>query len=37
MKSIGLWIDVRYLSRVEDFPTAVVPIMGGIYIPLGKK
>jgi opacity protein-like surface antigen len=37
MKSIGLWIDVRYLSRVEDYPTALVPIMFGIYFPLGNK
>jgi opacity protein-like surface antigen len=37
LKSIGLWIDVRYLSRAEDSPTALVPIMAGIYIPLGKN
>lgn len=37
LKSIGLWIDIRCLSRAEDSPTTVVPIMAGIYIPLGSK
>jgi opacity protein-like surface antigen len=36
MKSFGLWVDIRYLARVEDYSTALIPIMFGIYIPLGK-
>jgi hypothetical protein len=33
---IGIWADIRYLTRLEDEATAVIPIMAGIYIPLGK-
>lgn len=34
---LGLWVDARYLARAESDATAAIPIMAGIYIPLGKK
>lgn len=37
LSKIGLWVDVRYLSRAESDATSVLPIMAGIYIPLGKN